>query len=204
MRINEVRIDKIILLTGRDEAPVLTRMLVQANGALAVHAVHDRAGLEAGAGPGRLICFCSSIIVPAPLLARFDGPGYNFHPGPPERPGRYPSVFALFDGAADFGITVHEMAPRVDSGPIVMTERFAVPADSDLETLESLTLTKLAQTFRRMAPYLANVARPLPHLPVAWSGRRTTRADYDALRVITPDMDAAEIARRRRCCGHID
>lgn len=197
-------IAQIILLTGRDEAPVLTRMLVQANGALRVHAVHDCAGLEAAGGSGRLICFCSNVIVPAQLLARLDGPGYNFHPGPPERPGRYPSVFALFDGAADFGITVHEMAARVDSGPIVMVERFAIPADSNLETLESLTLTKLAQAFKRMAPYLANVARPLPHLPVVWSGRKTTRADYEALRVITPGMDATEIARRRRCCGSVD
>lgn len=198
-------ITRIILLAGRDEAPVLTRMLLQANGALAVRPVHDQTGLEAEMAPGaRLISFCSSVIVPASLLARLDGPGYNFHPGPPERPGRYPSVFALFDNAFDFGITVHEMAPQVDSGPIVMTERFAIPAGSDLGGLENLTLTKLAQAFKRMAPYFANVERPLPHLPVVWSGRRTRRADYEALRVITPDMDAAEIARRRRCCGFVD
>ena len=158
-------IAKVILLTGRDEAPVLKHML---------------------------------------LLARLDGPSYNFHPGPPERPGRYPSVFALFDGAAEFGITFHEMAPRVDSGPIVMTERFAIPEPCDLGGLEALTMTRLAQAFKRMAPYLANVARPLPHLPVAWSGRRTSRADYEALRAITQDMDAAEVDRRRRCCGDVD
>ncbi len=197
-------INKIILLTGPDEAPVLTRMLLRANGSLAVRPVHDPARLEAEIAPGaRLISFCSGVIVPASLLARLEGPGYNFHPGPPERPGRYPSVFALFDNAADFGITVHEMAPQVDSGPIVMTERFAIPADSDLRALENLTLTKLAESFKRMAPYFANVARPLPHLPIAWTGRRTRRADYEALRIITPEMDAREIARRERCCGSV-
>lgn len=198
-------ITKIILLTGRDEAPVLTRMLLQANAALAVAPAQDLAAVEAAMAPGaRLLSFCSSVIVPGALLSRLGGPGYNFHPGPPERPGRYPSVFALFDGAPAFGVTVHEMAPRVDSGPIVLVERFAIPDASDLGSLEALTLTKLAQAFKRLAPYFANVARPLPHLPVAWSGRRTTRADYDSLRAVTPDMDAAEVARRQRCCGDVD
>lgn len=198
-------ITKVILLTGRDEAPALTRILRQANGALTVQPAHDLDGLAAEITPGaRLLSFCSSVIVPGALLATLGQPGYNFHPGPPERPGRYPGVFALFEGAADFGITVHEMAAKVDSGPIVMTERFAIPPDSDLGTLESLTLTRLAQAFRRMAPYFANVAKPLPHLPVAWSGRRTRRADFEALRAVTPGMDAAEIERRRRACGGVD
>lgn len=198
-------ITKVILLTGRDEAPPLTRMLLQANTSLTVMAVHDLAAVETAVEPdARLLSFCSSVIVPAATLSRLGGPGYNFHPGPPERPGRYPSVFALFDGAPQFGVTVHEMAARVDSGPIVMVERFAVPDACDLGGLESLTLTRLAQAFKRMAPYLANVAKPLPHLPIAWSGRRTTRADFEALRTITPDMDAAEVARRRRSCGTVD
>lgn len=198
-------ITKVILLTGRDEAPVLTRMLLQANSALIVAPAHDLAAVDAALGAGaRLLSFCSSVIVPGALLSRLDGPGYNFHPGPPERPGRYPSVFALFDGARGFGVTVHEMAPKVDSGAIVMVDRFAIPDPCDLGGLESLTLTHLAQAFKRMAPYLAQVVKPLPHLPIVWSGRRTTRADYEALRVITPDMDAAEIDRRRRSCGGVD
>ena len=52
------------------------------------------------------------------MLDAFAGPSYNFHPGPPNRPGRYPSVFALYDNARHFGITVHEMLPKVDSGAI--------------------------------------------------------------------------------------
>lgn len=193
---------KIILLTGPDEAPVLAKMLRQANGSLAVDAVHDVAGLDRAVTPGaRLLSFCSKIIVPAAVLGRLAAPAYNFHPGPPERPGRYPSVFALFDGDSDYGVTVHEMAKEVDAGPIVMVERFALPAEADLAFLEELALTRLVQAFKRMAPYFANVAAPLPHLPVKWSGRKTTRADYERLRVITPDMNAAEIARRQRSCG---
>ena len=67
----------------------------------------------------RLISFGSGVIVPAAVLARLSGTAYNFHPGPPAYPGIFPSVFALYDGATRFGVTLHEMKPEVDSGPIV-------------------------------------------------------------------------------------
>jgi methionyl-tRNA formyltransferase len=195
-------ITKVILLTGRNEAPVLTGMLFMANPALTVMPAHDLEMLARLTEPGtRLLSFCSSVIVPADLLLRLETPGYNFHPGPPDRPGRYPSVFALFDGASHFGITVHEMTAVVDAGPIVVTEEFEVPAMADLRVLEELTLIKLAQTFKRLAPYMANVARPLPHLPVPWRGRKTTKADCEQLCTITPEMGVAEIERRHKCCG---
>ncbi len=195
-------IPKIILLTGRDEAPPLIRMLRRSDAALPIEPAHDLAALMNAAQPGaRLLSFCSAVIAPAAVLAALGTPGYNFHPGPPERPGRFPAVFALFEGAQRFGITVHEMAPRVDAGPIVVSERFDIPPACDLATLEGLAMTKLAEAFKRLAPYFTSVARPLPHLPVSWQGRKTARAECEQLCAVTPDMDAAEIERRRRCCG---
>jgi methionyl-tRNA formyltransferase len=192
----------VILLTGRAEAPILAGMLHRANPALVVMPAHDLQSLTRLVEPSvRLLSFCSSIIVPGTLLQRLERPGYNFHPGPPERPGRYPSIFALFEGVTHFGITIHEMTAAVDAGPIVAVERFEIPREADLKTLEDLTLTRLAQAFHRLAPHLATAARPLPHLPVAWQGRKTTKADCEKLCTITSDMDDAEIARRQRCCG---
>lgn len=194
-------ISKIILLTGGEEAPVLTRMLRRAHATMPIEPAHDLAMLTQAAEPeARLLSFCSAVIVPAPVLHRLGTPGYNFHPGPPERPGRYPGVFALYDAANSFGITVHEMAPRVNSGPIVVVERFDIPPACDLAGLEGLAMTKLAETFKRLASYFCTVARPLPHLPVAWQGRKTTKAECEKLCTVTPDMDAAEIAQRRRAC----
>ena len=195
-------IPKIILLSGREEAPALARMLRRSHATVPIEAVHDLAALTKAAQPGaRLLSFCSAVIVPAAILQILDIPGYNFHPGPPERPGRYPAVFALFEAAPAFGITVHEMAPRVDSGPIVVVERFDLPPLCDLAALEGLAMTRLAETFKRLAPYFTTVTQPLPHLPMAWQGHKTTKADCEKLCAITPDMDAAEIERRRRCCG---
>ena len=198
-------ISQIILLTGEAEAPVLAEILCLHNPALDVVAATSAAALEtacAAAVPGtRLLSFCSPVIVPGGLLQGLSGPSYNFHPGPPERPGRYPSVFALYDNAPRFGITVHEMLASVDSGPIVAAEWFTIPENCDLATLEEITFLELIAAFRRYAPHLAVKAEPLRRQLIPWRGRKTTKADCDALAIITADMDPAEADRRRRACG---
>lgn len=198
-------ISKIVLLASEIDAPVLADILRRHNSRLTVMPVATLDALHAACANlppvTRLISFCSPVIVPAKLLSALPGPAYNFHPGPPERPGRYPAVFALYDRAERFGITVHEMEPLVDSGPIVTADWFAVPDDADLMTLEALTFSRLFDAFQRMASYLANVTRPLPRLMYRWSGRKTRKAQCDELCQITPGMDDAEIARRKSACG---
>ncbi len=200
-------IAKIILLTGEVEAPILAQVLRRHNPALEIQTASSVEDLHrCCATPettARLLSFCSPIIVPPQILASLSGPGYNFHPGPAERPGRYPAVFALYENAARFGITVHEMAAAVDSGPIVSADWFDIPTGCDLTALESLAFEHLFAAFQRLAPYLATISRPLPRSPVAWQGRKTTMADCDALRRITPEMDDTELTRRRRACGAI-
>src|SRR5437879_5123665 len=109
---------KIILLTGELEAPILAGILKQHNPALEVVPAHTLAQLSQICQPpfagARLLSFCSPVIVPAALLSCLGEAGYNFHPGPPERPGRFPAIFALYENAAQFGVTVHEMVATVD------------------------------------------------------------------------------------------
>ncbi len=198
-------IDTLILLTGRDEAPLLADILRAYNAALAVVPVHDKAAVTTAcltAGPGtRLLSVCSPVIVPDEALRALPGPAYNFHPGPPTRPGRYPGVFALYHEDARFGVTVHEMAARVDSGPIVAVDLFDVPHGCDLRTLENLTFKRLIALLRTLGPHLARIASPLPAIDAAWSGRKTRLAEVDVLARLTPDLTPAEIARRRRALG---
>lgn len=198
-------ISKIVLLASPIDAPVLADVLRRHNSHLTVTPVATLDDLHAAFTHlppiTRLVSFCSSVIVPAKLLSALSGPAYNFHPGPPERPGRYPAVFALYDRAERFGITVHEMEPPVDSGPIVTAEWFMIPEGADLVTLEGLTFSRLFDAFQRLAPYLVNVARPLPRLMYRWNGRKTRKAECDELCQITPGLDDAEIARRKSACG---
>jgi len=194
-----------VLLTGAAEAVVLSRKLREYNPALRITVIADKAALAAlrrdGLSDARLLSFCSPVIVPGELLAAFPGPSYNFHPGPPERPGRFPSAFAIYERATRFGVTVHEMTEQVDAGPIVTADWFAVSEDIDLHGLEKLTLGCAVALFFRLAPFLAVNPKPLPRFYIPWSGVKRTKAQLDAICAITPDLSETEVALRRRACG---
>lgn len=198
-------ISKIILLTGQTEGEVLGPLLQSYNRECVVTVASDRPLLDSACQTlqtgTRLISFCSPVIVPAAYLAGIDCGSYNFHPGPPSYPGRYPSVFALYDGATEFGITVHNMAARVDEGPIVCTERFPVPLNCDLETLDTLAFQALIDLFRKLAMKLATDPRPLPLREIGWSGTKRSKADCDNLCLADANLPTDELRRRQRACG---
>ena len=75
----------------------------------------------------RLISMLTDVIVPENILSGLDGPAYNFHPGPPEYPGSHAASFAVYYDADGFGVTLHEMAAQVDSGPIIEVRRYDMP-----------------------------------------------------------------------------
>lgn len=193
-------LDTIILLTGETERPVLAEALRCAEPGITVLSPPWVAALPDDLSGARLVTFLHPEIVPAEVLGRLGFGGYNIHPGPPDYPGRWPAAFALYDGAERFGATLHEMAPRVDSGKICDVEDFAVPGDCDLPRLEELAYGASLRLFFRWAESLVSPLHP-PRLPLPWGTRRCTRHAFDELCRIPPDADEAERARRKRACG---
>jgi methionyl-tRNA formyltransferase len=195
----------IILLTGEAEAKALGQYLTSYNSQLEIIAAHDKSALSAACAdlkPGtRLVSFCSPVIVPKPYLDAIDCGCYNFHPGPPGYPGRYPSGFALYEGAEQFGATVHVMAERVDEGPINAAEWFPVPSNCELETLDTLAFETLVKLFKTLAKRLATDASPLPIKRIGWSGTKRSKADCEALCTLDECMTPEDIAKRTRACG---
>jgi methionyl-tRNA formyltransferase len=149
----------------------------------------------------RLVAFGSGVIVPPRILAALTGPAYNFHAGPPEVRGLFPSVFALYDGAVNFGVTCHEMSDTVDSGPIVAVDRFAVPKNADREALDRLTYQSLLGLAEKLGAALRDTSTPLPHAEEKWSGPIRTRADFNTLCELPANLDAAEFQKRYRAIG---
>ena len=149
----------------------------------------------------RLVSFGSGVIVPPDVLGAFSGPSYNFHPGPPEYRGLFPSVFALYDNATTFGVTCHEMSAAVDSGAIVAVDRFAIPNGANREALDALTYRAMLSLVERLAAQIGNIKQPLPKINQSWSGPMRTRADFNALCQLPKDVDAAEFQRRTRAIG---
>ena len=202
---SDIALKTIILLTGESEADALSRFLKAENQTRNILSAPTRERLDnicTHIGPGtRLISFCSPVIVPDRYLQKMDCGSYNFHPGPPSHPGRYPSVFALYDDAKTFGITVHEMVERVDEGAIVEARWFPIPTDCDLETLDKLAFQDLVDTFRRLSHRLTKELPKLRTKPIGWSGTKRSKADCDALCTLKPGLSEIETKKRRRVCG---
>jgi phosphoribosylglycinamide formyltransferase-1 len=72
-------------------------------------------------------------ILPAPLVASFEGRMLNVHPSLlPRYPGLHTYRRALEAGDAEHGATVHFVTPELDAGPAIIQYRIPVhPADTE-------------------------------------------------------------------------
>lgn len=195
-------LDTILLLAGDAERPVLAERLRRAEPGVRVVAAGSVAGLPDELETARLVAFVFPDIVPAALLARLGYGAYNFHPGPPEYPGWVPAAFALYDGAAEFGATLHEMTAKVDSGTICDVESFAVPADCHLQGLETLAYGACLKLFERWAEALVSPLKP-PRLPLRWGTRKCTRKLFAELARVPEDASEEERRRRARAFEYL-
>lgn len=196
---------EIILLTDANEASALIPLLSKVAPDLTITLVQTLDELESACSTShenrRLIAFCTPVIVPDTILSALDGPAYNFHPGPPNYPGLYPACFAIYDGASRFGATAHVMTSEIDAGSIVGVEWIEIPQTIDRLNLEALSHQLVVHLFHRMAPALATSDEPLAIIPESWSGRVTTRQDFENLCEVLPDVSADEFHRRYRAVG---
>lgn len=197
--------DAVILLTAAIEQAALRTVLLHYNPRLEVYMAKTLADLEALdcsiLARARLISFTNGVIVPPRVLGALGYGAYNFHPGPPNYPGFAPAVFAIYDRSPVFGVTVHEMAERVDAGPIVGLNMFNTSPDMSVNRLEQIALLQLAHLFWTMAHILATQSEPIAVLPVTWSGRKTTRRMFENMCEIAPDIAPSELERRVAAFG---
>lgn len=197
--------DTIILLTGPSEHSVFTTLLRGHNPALNVVPVFTAADLAAiepdWLHRARLISFTTEVIVPIAVLDQLGYGAYNFHPGPPNYPGWAPAHFALYDRAQDFGCTMHRMVERVDAGPIVEVEVFAIPPGISVGVLEEMAYTQLVQMFWRMARVMATQAEPLTERAVRWGSGRHSRAGYERICNIPLTIAPDELKHRIEVFG---
>jgi methionyl-tRNA formyltransferase len=196
----------IVLLTEAVEQVALSQILTNHRPALTVRPAADLDELCRIDAPflrnARLIAFASQTIVPPEMLATIGHGAYNFHPGPPNYPGWAPAHFALYDGATEFGVTLHAMAERVDSGPILDLASFAIPQDASVPGLCELTYSHLVTLFVEWAGRLSSQpALPTLRPAVPWSGQTNSRRAYRAACDIPLDISSDELRRRMRAFG---
>lgn len=134
----------------------------------------------------RLIAFCTGTVVTKQIIERLNFNCFNFHPGPPERPGYMPAPFAMRDGAHDYGVTFHYMTPQVDEGAIIQVLRFPITGDQNQEEIETSAYSALLTMVIQRASDLADVDFQFEPCNIKWSGTKTTRKDLAEL-TLSPD-----------------
>ena len=139
--------------------------------------------------------YISPWIIPKQVLDNTKIAAINFHPGPPEYPGIGCTNFAIYYGEKEFGITVHHMEEKVDSGKIIMVKRFPIFPNDTVYTLTQRCYAYIFTAFIEILDYIVK-GLPLPEAKEHWKRQPFTRKDLNELRVITPDMDEEEIKRR--------
>ncbi|MEQ8710502.1 MAG: formyltransferase family protein [Rhodospirillales bacterium] len=194
--------DRLILLTGPEEAAVLAPRIAELNPDLLVSTAADRDSLEAAfqepATRRRLVAFSTGVIVPARLLALCDRGAINFHPGTPEYPGNQIAAFAAYDGAAGFGATAHFMRPAVDSGPIIAVRREAMPPGGTRTDYALTGYRNLVFLFNDLEADLCKLDHMIEPNGDVWSGPVRKLSDLDHMRLLPRDTDAVEFDRRLR------
>jgi methionyl-tRNA formyltransferase len=197
--------DTIILLTSWVERSIFASVLSAHNPSLTIIPVETLTDLNAlepdTLARARLIAYGTGVIVPAHVLDQLGHGAYNFHPGPPAYPGWAPAHFALYARASEFGATAHVMVARVDEGPIVGVEMFSVPPGASVASLEGMAYARLSYLFWTLAKSLATCSERLPHLPLRWSGTKSTRRDYAALCDVPLDIQRDELDHRIEVFG---
>jgi methionyl-tRNA formyltransferase len=198
----------VVILTEAEHTVVLLSIAEMIDPTANVLFVTSRGELESFFASDRtfhrLVAFCTSVVVPGSILNRLAGPAYNFHPGPPTHPGLYAAPFAIYEEAKVFGVTLHEMLPSVDSGPIVGTMQFTIGEGTDVDWLRPRTRKAALKLFFHFWAKLANSAAPLRVLPVQWSGPPCTRRRFEAMLEVPVDIEAGELARRKRAFNKVD
>jgi methionyl-tRNA formyltransferase len=144
-----------------------------------------------------ILAYRSRWVLPDWLLKKARGAAIGFHPASPDYPGIGCSNFAIYEGAQEFGVTCHHLAPAIATGEILAVKRFPVFAADD-----SASLSQRAGDYELLLFYeivgLILQGKALPVCCEQWTRAPIMRSQLDELRRLTPDMSREEIARRIR------
>ncbi len=123
----------------------------------------------------------------------------NFHTASPKYPGSGGVNWVLYNDDPDSAITVHHITPGVDAGQIVRVDRFDRDGADNVQALLMLTYRRHLETFKSVTAEIASEGvswLDKPPSDQVWGSKTYRIRDLEELKRITPEMDAAEVARR--------
>lgn len=161
----------------------------------------DQLALTYGTFPF-LISFSTSVIVPSEYLNKPGQIAINIHAASPDYPGRDPHHYAVYEGAVEYGATMHYMTDKVDAGDIIAVEIFQIDANITPRKL-MLQAEDCAWILIEKLLFWIHQGIPLPQSDRVWSSVKRSRKDFIRFCKIEPNMEKTEIDRRIRAF-HVD
>jgi methionyl-tRNA formyltransferase len=150
-----------------------------------------------------LLSYLCRWVVPLAVIQTAKKAAINFHPASPAYPGIGCNNYALYDNATEYGVTCHHMTQKVDDGKIIAVKRFPVlPTDDVGSLLRRSYEFQLVLFYEIVGKMLTNEA--LPESNERWTGKHRSRAEFNTLGMIRPEMSDDEVARRVRAVSYGD
>jgi methionyl-tRNA formyltransferase len=144
----------------------------------------------------RLISFGSIFYVRQEILSLFEFDCYNFHPGPPNYPGWAPFSFAIYDEASTYGVTVHKMNSKIDTGNIIKYKKFNIPNEFNVENLMDITTSYMYELYNELILDFISNQKSLSCIDEKWCGKIRTKKDFEHMCHITLDLSEEELKKR--------
>ena len=152
--------------------------------------------------PDYVISFVSPWIIPKEILNSAKIAAINFHPGSPEYPGSGCCNFAIYEQCRRYGVTVHHMNEKADTGDIIATSYFDVAPFDTVETLKLKSMNHLLCLFEKIISCIA-LGGVLPKSDEKWKRKPFTKSDMYKMFEINPiNHDEEEVKRRIMAAGY--
>ena len=151
-----------------------------------------------------ILCYRSYFILPKFLIKSPKLFSINFHPGSPKYPGSGGINFALYNDDNNYGVTVHLMEEKVDSGKILCAKYFPILENDNLFKLLDRTHNNLFKLFIEFTTNLREYGKNyieknlIENKDVIWSDTKRTVKDIENYQLIDEDIDEIELKKRIR------
>lgn len=146
-----------------------------------------------------VISFLYWKLVKRPLLDLPRIGALNVHPCPlPEFRGFAPYTFGILENYPHWGVSIHFMDEKLDTGDVVQVRRFEI--DLSHETAFSLARRSQEQALLLFQEVVDSLlcGKELPRIPQRSAGRTFTKKDFERFRRIQPDDSWEQIERKIR------
>lgn len=154
--------------------------------------------LAARYGVDTLVSVQHPWILPADLLAAATGGAFNLHLAPlPAYKGWHGCSYAILNGDAEYGVSLHWMAPEVDSGDMAFEDRFPVEPHDTAATLYARAERSGVRLFDLLLACFASGEEP-PRRPLVGESSYYGRGAIEQHKHIRLEAGGGDLARRAR------